>query len=1507
MNALDHYLAEGADQGLAPSPLFDPVVYSLLAGRHGEAADGALDPLQRVVEDATADGGALLARTSWYFDPGWYLERYPDVARAIAAGAWSSPLAHYTGNDTPGAYDPLPQFSEAEYAAANPDVADAVGAGLYRNHYAHYLERGIAERRPLSRDDTPRAPDDARAALEVAGGLYPDHFAYRIARDLEHDGAGLQAPAPANEDQAKTLFARSARLATDAILRTGGLDFTRPDGTPPAVSVVLVLHNQFTFTMNALASLHAQDVAVDLLLVDSGSGDETLWIERHVRGARVIRLDGNGGYIAGCNAAFPLAAAPFVLLLNNDVVLGPGALRAALARIASRPDCGAVGARLVRTHGRMQEAGCILWRDGRTTGHGRDRATDDPTLDFVREVDFCSGAFLLLRTDAVATLGGFDPAFSPAYYEDTDLCFRLRGFGLVTLYDPSVLVTHYEYGSSNATWSAARIARARDLFVRKHADRLRFQYNYADGDYVRARSSRRGERRILFLEDRIPHRHLGSGYVRSNDLVGAMSALGYAVSVFPVLERRGARTGRAGFPDDVELLEGHSARTLASFLSGRPGHYDLLWIGRTHNLRALLPTLAGLTGTIPDFGIVADTEAVVTPREQARARLLHDGSSAPVAATADDALRTELAALGFSQRIVAVSPHDAALIRGQGFGTVDVLGHALEPRPSPTPFGARSGLLFVGALHDDGSPNHDSLRWFVAEILPRLTAAHADLVLTVVGHVEAGVDTGFLRDRRDIRVVGATEDLAPFHAAARVFVAPTRFAAGLPYKIHEAAASGLPVVATSLLCGQLGWDDGAEILDGGALDAETFASAVLRLHDDETLWNTVRDGGLARVAHELAPERFRDDLAAILDATLAGRDGPACALRPAFAPRPIVAASPPEPSAPAAPVDATAAAPASASREPVRLVIWDLDDTFWHGTVTEGGITRRDDTIDIVRALARRGIVSSICSKNDLEPVRDILVDWGIWDQFVFPSINWEPKGPRLKALVDDVQLRPETVLFIDDNPMNRREAAHFVPGLQVADENLIPSMLEDPLFRGKDDASLTRLGQYRLLETRKRDEASTGGDVHAFLRSSNITVEIENDVEAHLDRAIELVNRTNQLNFTKARLPEDIEAARAELTRHLREFYVQAGLVRVRDNYGDYGFVGFFVQHRGAAFQDLAHYCFSCRTLGMHVETWLYRRLGRPRIKVVGPVLTDLFDDTNPVDWIHHHEATPGDAGERAPAARIGRVFIFGGCDLEAVAHYLTMSADDVRTRLNTARDGIEVRLDHTQIAAMAVDGLGAGARAALRPLGYDDADFGPLGPAAENADVWLLSFWADAYYHLFRHRTEGVVVPFSPAQLGHNDLLTLDAETIETHAPSDAARAGIAALREAFEHVGLADETMFKTNLRRVLDAAPAHAHVIINLMDETPFPQHETLADRHRRVNRWSLDVLADHPRVHVLRMSDFVEKDGEMIGPTHYQRMVYLRLAQKVVSLVRHATAPPRKERRTRGAPSRVRAG
>jgi glycosyltransferase involved in cell wall biosynthesis len=162
-------------------------------------------------------------------------------------------------------------------------------------------------------------------------------------------------------------------------------------------------------------------------------------------------------------------------------------------------------------------------------------------------------------------------------------------------------------------------------------------------------------------------------------------------------------------------------------------------------------------------------------------------------------------------------------------------------------------------------PNLDSLIWFVDEVLPLIEAELGwETRLTIAGYAAPGVDLSRFDDHPRITLRGAVADLVPLYNGNRVFVAPTRFAAGAPYKVFEAASRGLPVVATELLRRQLGWAAGQEILSGGVDDAAGFAAAVLELYRNETAWRTVRDGALSRLEQENGPAGFAEAVAGVL-------------------------------------------------------------------------------------------------------------------------------------------------------------------------------------------------------------------------------------------------------------------------------------------------------------------------------------------------------------------------------------------------------------------------------------------------------------------------------------------------------------------------------------------------------------------------------------------------------------------------------------------------------------------
>ena len=566
--------------------------------------------------------------------------------------------------------------------------------------------------------------------------------------------------------------------------------------------------------------------------------------------------------------------------------------------------------------------------------------------------------------------------------------------------------------------------------------------------------------------------------------------------------------------------------------------------------------------------------------------------------------------------------------------------------------------------------------------------------------------------------------------------------------------------------------------------------------------------------------------------------------------------------------------------EPVRLVIWDLDDTFWRGTLSEGKIDYLDEHHEVVLELARRGIMSSICSKNDHEPVETLLRERGLWDTFVFPSINWEAKGPRIKALIEAVQLRPESVLLIDDNPMNRHEAAHFVPGLQTADETVIGELLADAACRGKPDPALKRLAQYKLLERRKADEteaATGGGSNHDFLRGSNIRVAIDYDIKANLDRAIELINRTNQLNFTKIRLPEDMVQAREQLLKLVGKTDMIAGVVRVADRYGDYGDAGFFALKRTATTNRLVHFCFSCRTLNMGIETWVYRVLERPMLKVAGSVVSDVKDDRAVIDWIEQVDPQALNEPPKEHAEELAEVHLSGSCDLRPLEHYFAEVSGKVQSALTTFRGGFCIRPDHSVLLRHEIERPEGAFIADCAPLGYQPEDFDTGILDGEGRRLYVFSFMADFNCAVYRHNETGRLISLRMGG-GGKDVLTLPVEQVARD--PERAQTVVDQLAAKFTYVGRTPLDVFEENLRAILKHISPDMPVYLLLPHETK-PSGEPIRSRMKR-NKLVRKIARRHPNVTASTLEAFAETPEERIDLNHFDRMVYYRFYRSIVS-------------------------
>jgi GT2 family glycosyltransferase/tetratricopeptide (TPR) repeat protein len=662
------------------------------------------------------------------------------------------------------------------------------------------------------------------------------------------------------KDHFRALARRALHVWLD---KSAYLDFPEmPENATPDLSVIVVLYNQAGLTRKTLQALADQrGITFETIIVDNASSDETVSLLQRVRGARIVSNAQNLGFLLAVNQTAAMARGRHLVLLNSDAILQQGALAAACTRLDAEPAIGALGGRIVLTSGGLQEAGNRIFRDGRAVGIGRDDDPFCPAAMASRATDYVSGVLLAVPMPIWRMLGGFDETFAPAYYEDTDFCLRVWQAGFRVVYEPTVLVEHLEWGSAVNDEAPSQIRNNQKLFLARHSAWLKNRPlatpQHLHGDRWCSPEDHPRRPRVLIIDNEVPHMVRGGGLPRARLML--QSLRDWPVTFFPLWSVEDDwRDVYASVPPSTEVMLGYGIDRLESFLEQRRGLYDVLVVSRQPNLEALLPLRDRRPELFGKMRLVYDAEALFALREIAEAAV----KGRPLSRHAAQArLATEIGLARGADQVLAVSERDASCFRAAGH-QVTILSHAISARRSAPDAQHRSGLLFVGSLHPN-TPNEDGLVWFIEHVMPLLRALLPQPpVLSVVGINRSNRVSALAGE--DVHVLGPKENLEPLYDSARVFVAPVRFAGGVPAKVIEAAANGLPVVASAVLVRQLGWHAGIDIQS--ARDAEAFAHGIARLLRDDGLWQSQQQAAWQQCSARYAPERFGHTLQTVLNA-----------------------------------------------------------------------------------------------------------------------------------------------------------------------------------------------------------------------------------------------------------------------------------------------------------------------------------------------------------------------------------------------------------------------------------------------------------------------------------------------------------------------------------------------------------------------------------------------------------------------------------------------------------------
>lgn len=285
----------------------------------------------------------------------------------------------------------------------------------------------------------------------LAGGIYRGSERYRRWRRE-------RSLPPANREV-------MASAADNPVAALNGLKLETSEH--PLLTILITSYGNLGHVAGCLRSIadHPPDTSYEVIVADDAPHVPAMARLAGVPGLRFLPNGSNLGYLRTVNGASRHARGQFLWLLNDDTLVTAGAGDALLDTLIRVPRCVAAGSRLLNTDGTVQEAGSIVWRDGTAANAGAGTDRLDATTRYMRDADYCSAASMMLRTADFAAAGGYDDRYAPAYYEDTDLAFRLRAQGGRVVLQPASDVVHIGGGSYGSAASRQLLEANRGKFV----------------------------------------------------------------------------------------------------------------------------------------------------------------------------------------------------------------------------------------------------------------------------------------------------------------------------------------------------------------------------------------------------------------------------------------------------------------------------------------------------------------------------------------------------------------------------------------------------------------------------------------------------------------------------------------------------------------------------------------------------------------------------------------------------------------------------------------------------------------------------------------------------------------------------------------------------------------------------------------------------------------------------------------------------------------------------------
>jgi len=572
--------------------------------------------------------------------------------------------------------------------------------------------------------------------------------------------------------------------------------------------------------------------------------------------------------------------------------------------------------------------------------------------------------------------------------------------------------------------------------------------------------------------------------------------------------------------------------------------------------------------------------------------------------------------------------------------------------------------------------------------------------------------------------------------------------------------------------------------------------------------------------------------------------------------------------------------------EKIKLIIWDLDNTFWAGTISEGEIQPILTNIELIKSLTECGIINSICSKNNYDIAAKKLIELNVFNYFVFPSIDWTSKGLRIKGIISSMLIREVNVLYIDDEVTNLEEAKYYSPQILVAGPEIIDSLRLHIASLSKSDLMHTRLNNYKLLETKSIEKKKFDSN-EEFLYANDIQVTISENCEPVKERIHELLIRSNQLNFTKKRISYE------EFSYLLTIQNAKCGYISLSDKYGDYGIVGFYALINN----KLEHFFFSCQTIGQGIEQYVYALLNYPEITIVGEVAVFLSKNTTP-KWINQkccatNKSTPNNKFLSGKAQH-AKILVKGLCDLSHTMNYIKHN-EHVRCEFSYVNDCKANVIDahnHSIHILGLKDYTEQEKQEIINDCHFVDPQMLDSKFFEEKYDVIFLSTLIESSHGIYKKYNSKIKVVFGEAAYPLTDNRYWDKyinKTINT-SNNTFTEEYLSEFSKNYRHIGHTKPVEYIERLTRMLHYLGKHTilcliiGVEINDLRNTD-PAYINRHINHIELNKAIREFALANKQIKIIDLNDFVKSECDYTrNINNYTSRVYYEISQSIISII-----------------------